>query len=228
MDESLNNIPYLGPARRAALEAAGITTRSQLVQASVEQLVGVTGMPRTLAERTLLFLHANAAPNGAPPPQASPTPTETPASPLPIEQKPVFDIFPESLMETLPSPPKPEDGTEAVDTRTDLDRAILRLSTALSDTTRNQPPKLSRQFTKLAALLEELPRAVSALKPRQVRALTKQIEALTSRLGDPPATKKAEEKLREFLREERRKIKGTLPPAPAKAKKAKADDKKRK
>lgn len=52
-DDSLSGVPNIGPARRAALEAAGVTTRFGLAQASVDQLVGMTGMARSLAEKTL-------------------------------------------------------------------------------------------------------------------------------------------------------------------------------
>jgi predicted flap endonuclease-1-like 5' DNA nuclease len=59
-EDSLNGVPNVGPARRAALEAAGVTTRAQLARATVDQLVGMTGMARSLAERTLEFVRQNA------------------------------------------------------------------------------------------------------------------------------------------------------------------------
>ncbi len=53
------------------------------------------------------------------------------------------------------------------------------------------------------------------------------VEALATRLDDPPATEKAEEKLREFLRNERRKIQAALPEAPAPPSKPKSDKKRK-
>ena len=56
MDDSLNNIPNLGPSRRTALEAAGITSRAAVARMTVDQLVSAVGIPRVTAEKVLTFL----------------------------------------------------------------------------------------------------------------------------------------------------------------------------
>lgn len=188
MDDSLLGIPFIGPVRRAALQAAGITTRAQLAQMSVEQLVGVTGMQRTMARRALDLL--NPAESVAPP--------------------------------TLD--PRPEDGSPAADGRTDLERAVLRLQIALSDVTRTADhPKLSRQFVKLAALLDVLPRrAGGMLKPKQTRRVVERLHELAARLAELGATDftplKEQEKIREEIRVQRKSIEACLESARRKKK----------
>ena len=230
MDESLFGIPNIGPSRRAALEAAGITARSRLKEASVEQLVSVTGMPRATAVTVLDFLRLDGAQegNGAPPP---PIP-EAPVSPGPAvaeaPPEPPAEAPPEPPAEAPPEPPaagppdtpvakaipppQADDGAdETVDVRTDLDRAILRLQTVLSDASPDDAPKLDRQLTRLAARIEVLPRHADRFKPKQTRRLIDRLEALAARLqsfntvGRPPR-EKARERLREIVREERRRI----------------------
>ena len=208
MDESLFGIPNLGPARRAALEAAGITTRPGLKEASVEQLVGLTGMPRATAATILAFLRADGAGDGLPPsaPEAPPAAADLPLPPSP-EPAPAA-LFPPPQI----PPPQPEDGADdAVDAQTDLDRAILRLQTVLSDASHEDAPKLDEQLTRLAARIEVLPRHADRFKPKQTRRLVERLEALATRLqrfntvGKRP-TEKARERLREIVREERRGI----------------------
>ncbi len=231
MDESLNNIAHLGPARRAALEAAGITTRSQLAQASVDQLVGVTGMPRSAAQKVLASLQGSSSPDAAPVPQEAPLPEELPppgetvaAEAPPAEPPPAEPPAAEAraveeavvmLAPALPPAPQPEDGTETVDARAQLEKAVLRVDTALADATGGTParklaPELNRQLAKLAALVDELPRHAERLKPKRMRGVTARLQAVADRLrrfaAMGSAGPKEQEKLRQEIREQRKKI----------------------
>ena len=188
MDDSLLGIPFIGPVRRAALQAAGITTRAQLAQMSVEQLVGVTGMQRSMARRALDLLN------------------------------PADAVAPPTL------DPQPEDGSPEADRGTDLERAILRLQIVLSDATRAAAyPKLTRQFVKLAALLDVLPRrAGAALKPKEIRRVVERLGAIASRLDGLAATDftplKEQDKIREEVRVQRKSIEALLESARRKKK----------
>lgn len=226
MDDSLNNIPNLGPARRTALEAAGITTRAQLAQAAVDQLIAVTGMPRSAAEKTWAFLH--------PDPVAS-SQDVPPAAEVLAAQSALDILVPVSLA------PKEENGTHPVEKRAHLEAVLMQVDTALSDATRGTPPrsadsKLKRQLTKFAVLIDDLPGQVDQLKPKQVREMTKQLQAAKQSLSrfaaTPPLPDKKQEKAREAVREQRKKIEVLLAsakpsPKPAKpaSQSAKAADK---
>jgi len=60
-DDNLENIPYLGETRRAALALVGLRTRTDLMQATVEQIGGVKGVGMVNAARVKDYLHAQEA-----------------------------------------------------------------------------------------------------------------------------------------------------------------------
>lgn len=186
MDDSLTGIPHIGPGRRAALQAAGISTRAELAQLSLDQLVAVTRIPRSLGHRALAVLR----------------------------QSPPAEEIVETFAPTLA--PAPEDGTEAADVPTDLERAVLRLQTALSDASRAAAhPKLQRQLVKLAALLDVLPRrAAGTLKPRQTRRVIERLGDMAGHLARLAAADfvplNEQDRLREELRVQRKTIEALL------------------
>lgn len=193
--EDLSGIPGVGPARRAALIAAGITTRAALARASVEQLVSMTGMARAQAERTLAVLRQDGESAAA---------TTTPAlSPVPLtdEALPTEDGMPAAAEEPAPAEERP---------LTDLERAIFAARTALADVTRLLTgPRLEKSLTRFATLLEALPARAAKLPARRqkrlmlrLRRITIRLERAVSRAGR--MTEKREKRLRDRLREERR------------------------
>ncbi len=60
-DDNLENIPYLGETRRAALALAGLRTRADLMRASVEQIGGIKGVGMVNAARVKAYLHSHEA-----------------------------------------------------------------------------------------------------------------------------------------------------------------------
>jgi hypothetical protein len=187
-DDSLNGVPNIGPARRAALEAAGITTRAQLAHSSAEQLVSMTGMARSFAEKTLEFVRYAAIPvaaeaaatdaTGAPvapvdreaeerilPQWTEVTPPAGDEAGAPVETAPI------SLAEAAaeaPAPPdlppalEPEDGKVDTDSRTTCERQVLRAQTALSDLTRLVGDKGGKEFLREAERLSNTLEALLA------------------------------------------------------------------
>lgn len=169
--EGLEGIPGLGPARRASLLAAGIATRADLRRATVEQMIGVTGMPRILAEKTLALLREGPS---TPEERAA----EPPLPPPTDETLPDSDGETSSVEESEPNAPEPEPPA-------DLDRAILMAKTALSDASRTLPKTkgyLPQHLQKLADLLESLPERASEIGEKRQERLVKSLKRLTQRL----------------------------------------------
>ena len=197
MDDSLAGIPHIGPGRRATLEAAGITTSAQFAQLTLDQLVGMTRMPRSLAHRALAVVNQ------------------------PRIDAPLAEELGETFAPALD--PQPEDGSPAADVPTDLERAVLRLQTVLSDATRAAAhPKLHRQLVKLAALLDILPRrAGERLKPKQTRRVVERLGEMAVQLAPLAVAEfvplKEQDKLREELRVQRKTIEALLESARVKA-----------
>jgi hypothetical protein len=198
----LDGIPGLGPARRAALAAAGITSRADLVAATTDQLVSVTGMPRSQAERALAALKTTrAAPEEALTAPAAALPEIPPDEALPDENgaAPLPD-------ESEPTAPEPEPST-------DLDRAIFKARTALSDATRllAEASGLHKSLEKLGVLLEGLSRRTEKLGAKRRTRLAERLDALTRRLERAAArshemTPERAKRLRERLKTERQAI----------------------
>lgn len=188
---SLEGIPGIGPARRTALAAAGITRRAELARATIEQLVSVTGMPRTQAEQALAFVQ-NAVP------QTVPEAVGDEAMPEPS-----------SDMETsLPLPDAPEE----TPLLTDLDRALFAARTALSDMTRVfDDTQMEKPFARLANVLDTVTARAAKLPGKRQKRLTSRLQKLTERLeraaaGKSKLTPKRRKLLREQLREGRRSL----------------------
>lgn len=207
MDDSLTGVPHIGAGRRAALEAAGITTRAQLAQLTLDQLVGMTRMPRSLAHRALAVVNQSPLDGDA-----------HPAEPL---AEPLVEELGETFAPGLA--PRPEDGSLVADAPTELERAVLRLQTVLSDATRAAAhPKLHRQLVKLAALLDVLPRrAGERLKPKQTRRVVERLGEMAEQLAPLAVAEfvplKEQDKLREELRVQRKTIEALLESARARA-----------
>ena len=183
-NESLSSIPGIGPARRLLLEAAGIATRSAFARADVAQIISLTGMPRAQAEQALQAARAVTPPsNGSEPTAAAAPPPIDEAFPdLPAEMNPsalLADATPSSSVPPPPPPaPESEDATPEEIELSELDRAVLKCRTALADATRRlETPRLTRQLTRFALLLDKLPELAARRKPKRVRALARRLES---------------------------------------------------
>ncbi len=210
-DDALNGVPNLGPARRASLEAAGVTTRTQLAQASAEQLVSMTGMARSLAEKTLEFVRLAAPP-------ATDTLPATDATLAPLvpadrdaeERPPARDPAVPRTEETPPAATVPGDAGE--DARTNLERHVVRAQTALSDLTRLIGDKAGKAFSReaeqLSGLLDALPGPLGAFKPKRLRRLAAEVEATAAQIellaeAEAKPGKKAQRRYTAILRDDR-------------------------
>lgn len=207
--DALSNIPGIGPARKAALYAAGIMTRAALAQASVEQLISLTGMPRAQAEKALEALQtAEASPLSDPSPQIAPPLMDEamPDTPLPI---PAGDPSPEQ-------PVLPDDDP-ATETQGLLDNAAFRARTALSDATRVWSlPRLTKSMERLAKALDTMTeQADEALRPSEAKRLTARLMALAewiekSLAEEKPLSEKRRVRVRERLKLARVEIEKTV------------------
>lgn len=200
-DDSLNGIPNLGPARRAALEAAGVTTRAQLAGASGEQLVAMTGMARSLAEKTLEFVRHAAPVIPAPAPDAA------------THGAPERDEAVAPVPGDLPPAPEPEDGDPGVDAQANLEQQVVRAQTALSDLTRLVGDKSGaaflREAERLSNLLDAFPGPLGVLRPKRVRRLAAEVEATAAQIellarSKGRTGKKAQQRYAAILRDDRR------------------------
>lgn len=209
--DALSNIPGIGPARKAALYAAGITTREALAQASVEQIIRLTGMPRAQAEKALEALRTTESPAfSAPSPQIAPPLTDEamPAAPIPV---PAGD--PHTEAPVLPD----EDQDPATEARGLLDNATFRARTALSDATRVWDlPRLTKSLERLAGVLDTVTeKATEELRPKAAKRLTGQLTSFAtwiekSLAGDKPLSEKRRDQLRDRLKSERAEIEAEI------------------
>ena len=195
--DRLLGVPGLGPIRITALHAAGITTRAQLAQSSVEQLISMTGMPRTQAEKTLAAVRGTASVATTPPP-----PTD--------ELMPTPGILGESADRPEPTDPEPD-----LPPASDLDRALLTARTALSDATRHFPA-LDRPLIKFAIRLEKLPRQAAGLTEKKQAKIAARLDKLdgVSRKGGASFRERYESEARapaKASRIGRRKVDGIAP-----------------
>jgi hypothetical protein len=210
--DALGSIPGIGPARKAALFAAGITTRAALAQASVEQIISVTGMPRTQAEKALDALQATEALTlSAPSPQIAPPLTdeampEAPAPSVPARDEPT---------ETPVLPDDDQDPQTAV--RGLLDNAAFRAKTALSDATRVWSlPELIKPLAKLVTALDAVTeQAASVLRPKAAIRLAVRLGKLTTWIEKAvaekqPPSEKRQDRVRQRLKAERAEIEETI------------------
>lgn len=220
--DALSNIPGIGPARKAALYAAGITTRAALAQASVEQLISLTGLSRTQAEKALETLHTTDAPAlSAPSPQIAP--------PLADEAMPTVES------DTKPAEPDDvplvPDEDESADHSAQglLDRAAFRTKTALSDATRVWDlPKLSKSMARLAAILDSL--TERDLRPKAAKRLAPRLEDLSAGIerglaNEKPPKEKKQTQIRERLKSERIEIETAIKLAKVKTPSSKREGK---
>ena len=202
--DALSNIPGIGPARKAALYAAGITTRAALVQASAEQIISLTGMPRAQAEKVLETLQETEAPLlSTPSPQIAP--------PLQDEAMPA-EPTPDLQSDASPGTPvlSDDDQNPVIASRGLLDNAAFRAKTALSDATRIWGlGDLTKQMTRLAVILDIVTeQAAPVLRPKASKRLAVQLEdfsewiekALSSK---KPLKDKRKDKVRQRLKAER-------------------------
>ena len=231
MDE-LNDIPGIGPSRRAALTAAGIVSRVALAEMSVDQLVSLTGMPRKQAEAALQSVHNSAAATAATLPPA-PTDETFPTA--------ISPNLPESeLLETAEAvaPDEPvlpdEDADPVLGARAHADRASLRVQTALADASRIwDSPRLHRAMARVELIMEDVIAAPAGiLRPGTSRRLAARLDTLadwleTTLAAARPLTDKRRDVIRERLRSDREYVEESLKAAANRAKKATAGKKAR-
>ena len=213
-------MPSLGPVRRAALAAAGVETRAALARASVDQIVGMTGMGRALAQRILDSLHAvneiAAAPVVPATDEAMPAATD--------------ETVPANLAPVLETKTVAEPGDEPTDTAaSEFDRVLFAARTALSDATRTfaSSEKLQKPFVRLAKRLDTAgeKNEKNALGAGRTARIQKRLLILTDRLeaaakkatSKPlPLTPKREDRLRERVQNESRALAKLMQPKPTK------------
>ena len=204
----LTGVPGLGPVRRAALVAAGITTRTELKKSSVEQIIGMTGMSRAAAEKVRAFLDAQ----------------------MPEEVTSVSgdEAMPEALLQTEENVAHlVPDAADAADTElSDFDRAVFAAQTALADATRLLTGKrLQKPFVRLAKKISAAAQKSDKMGTGRRKRVHKRLLSLTARLETaaqkaPKLTPKRENKLRNRLQNESDAISHLLTaktPAPFKA-----------
>lgn len=189
---SLVGVPGIGAVRRRLLEEAGIMTRTALAQASPEQLVSLTGMPRAIAEKVLATLAL----------------ADDPA------------VVPEAFPEEGRGNNEADASGEEAPLLTRLERAALDAQTALADASRHVSPgsKLGETLLRFARLADELPRRVSPRTSGGVlKRITLRLQNITERLktlaqskrGEPLSEKRAK-RLEQRLKRTRDTIKRTL------------------
>jgi hypothetical protein len=202
--DTLSNIPGIGPARKAALYAAGITTRTALAQASVEQLISLTGMARAQAEKALEALRETEAPSmSAPSAQVDP--------PLQDEAMPETPLPVLSGIEVTDAPSLLDDDQNKVTAaRGMLDNAAFRARTALSDATRVWGlGEFTKPLTKFAVILDIVTEQVAnVLGPKASKRLAGQLEDLSQWLekaiiDNKPLKDKRTNKVRQRLKSKR-------------------------
>ena len=120
----------------------------------------------------------------------------------------------------VPSPAPEEGADPAVDADADLERAVARVSTVLSDVTHGVDPDRSRPLAEFAAfLIDDLPRRAEALEPAAVRDLAERVRhvggCLERYAAGGASGAAAPERLGEVLRDERQGIERLLSAAGA-------------
>jgi hypothetical protein len=209
--DDLDDIPGLGPARRATLAAAGLASRAALQSITLEQLIAVTGMPRAKAATVIATLH-------------EPKDAHTSSPPTDEAYPEAAIIDPASLGGPPPSGPTlpDDDQSPAMAAQAALDRAAVRLQSAVADMTRRwQAPEIERRQARLIAVLDTLIGGPE-LRPKTARKLAVRLDAVTARIekwfaDERPLTPRRLERVRELLRQNRKRIELALGTAGAKS-----------
>ena len=230
--DELAGIPGLGPARRAALAAAGIASAAEIAGMTIDQLVGVTGMPRSQASVSLDAARrrtsADSPTDDAPPTdEAFPAGSADAADGLPLKQT----LEGVATAGTGQPSLEDDDSSPGPAARARLDRAAFRLKTALSDLSRQwSAPRLIRPIGRLAVVLDLLSGAAGDAaeppRPKTARRLSGRFDFLaewleTQLLTEKPATKKRQERVRDRLRAERQQVQETIKTSRRRAQKRK-------
>lgn len=214
--DSLSGIPGVGPSRKAALVAAGVTTRAALAQMSVEQLISLTGMPRAQAAAALDAVRKEESPQPALTAPADEAYPEAAGRPDTDPKADRLEATEEAATPETPVLPD-EDQSPAVAARAVLDRAALRVKTALADATRVWSlPKLNRPLARLIVTLDGVTTELAdTLRPKASRRLATRLDAVaawieTEVAKEKPMTDKRRERLRERLRTDRQRVEEAL------------------
>lgn len=205
MDDNndLAGIPGLGPVRRTALLAAGITGRAELRKSSADQIVAMTGMGRAPAERLVTFLAAAAEGK----PTAVPSVAAGGDEAMPGAKKKAAD-------KKEAAPPREAVDMDATDTDvSEFDRVLFAARTALSDATRTfaGTERLQKPFVRLARRLDAIEdkKNQNTLVSGRRKRIQKRLLILTVRLEKAaiktaPLSPKREDRLRERVQNESR------------------------
>jgi hypothetical protein len=202
--DSLDGIPGIGPARKAALLAAGLTTRTAIVGAGTDEVIRITRMPRTQAERLLAALEEtqNTAEVSAA--------TETPQLELLTEAAEITDTV--ETAETVPAVEKTPRVEDVTVTILPLHTMIARIeSAAESLMERKNAAPLKKPVARLRQFLQELPKGSGALTPKRTARIIERLETVALRFEkvqekDSNLTPKRLKRLRDRLREDRRAV----------------------
>ncbi len=228
----LVGVAYLGPVRRAALVAADVKTRADLARASVDQLVGMTGMGRGLAQRVLDSLHKGGGNTASAPSKSSVTDEAMPASTnetdtptASAEANAVSETVLEAERETERVAELGDDPTDT--TASEFDRVLFAARTAVSDATRTfaTSEKLQKPFVRLAKRLDTAgeKNSKNTLGAGRTARIHKRLLVLTDRLETAakkatskpvPLRPKREDRLRERVQNESRALAKLMQPKP--------------
>lgn len=195
-EPDLTGIPGLGPARRTALETAGVSSRAAFARLTVEQLVSLTGMGRAPAARALDFVR------GTSPVPPSVVEADDPVAPDAGAEPPTTAAM-EDDAPALPNDLPPGR----------LDAVVFRLQTAVSDVTRRvDSERITRPLERLLLVVEPLPTQSSQLSAKRRAKIANRLETLTDKLeraaraasSERALPAKRTERLRERIRATRR------------------------
>lgn len=204
--DSLNAVPLLGPARRQALAALGITTLDGLRALSPDELAAVKGIGAANAAKIIAWLAVNAVAVAAPPLDMAP----------PVLPPPPPDFDP------APSPPASAsdslDPTLAAvnqalfDARNDIDAAVAALREKIP--ARNRVKTLERQLDKLETAVSETKEGLDTAPAKSVLEIGKAVSQIARELdkavGGGKLSDKKQNALADELRARRRKLEKAL------------------
>ena len=188
--DTLEGIPYLGEARRQALADAGLTTRTHLQTATLEEIGVVKGVGLGIAKRYKEWLAVQAEMPAVSVATPLPAIDDAGASALAAANQDVQDMFQrfssasQSLKGAIPN----KDRDKALDRQLDkIDTVASELAEGPDTLTPAQVAEVVARLNKIAALLEDMmqEKAPSAKKQAAlVDALRERRKKLQKALGE--------------------------------------------
>lgn len=200
--DALSAVPLLGPARRQALAALGISTLDGLRALSADELAAVKGIGAANAAKIIAWLAVHAVASAAPPPLPAPVLPPPP---------PDFDAA------SVPAPNSIDPTLAAVnqalfDARNDIDAAVAALREKIP--ARNRVKTLERQLDKLETAVSETKEGLDTAPAKSVLEIGKAVSQIARELDKAVSGGKLSDKkqnaLADDLRARRRKLEKAL------------------